>query len=107
MIGKFNINNIMQGAQEMQEKLGKIEVTGSAGADAITITMTARHYVKSCHISDELLNESKEVLEELIAAAINDASKKIEDQAQSQMMDVNSLMGSLMGGKSDNTDKED
>lgn len=107
MFGKFNINNIMQGAQEMQEKLDKIEVTGSAGADAVTFTMTARHYAKSCHISDEILNEPKEVLEELIAAAINDASKKIEDQAQSQMMDMNSLMGSLMGGKFDKKDKED
>ncbi|MCB1827688.1 MAG: YbaB/EbfC family nucleoid-associated protein, partial [Coxiellaceae bacterium] len=85
---KFNLGGLgglMKSAkkvQEMmekaQEELAKIEVTGESGAGAVKVTVTAQHYAKRIDIDPEILKESKEVLEELIAAAINDATQKVE-----------------------------
>ena len=102
MFGKFNLNNMMQNAQKMQEQLEKTQVAGEAGAGEVKLVMNARHTALSLSLSDDIIKEPKEVIEELILAAINDASRKIEDAAQNQMMDMGSLMGSLMG-----KDKED
>ncbi len=104
MFGKFNINNMMQNAQKMQEQMEKIEVVGEAGAGAVQLTMNARHIAKNIRFSDEILTESKEVLEELTMAAINDAAHKIEAAAQSQMMDMSSIMGAIMGDKNKKED---
>ena len=106
MFGKFNIKNMLQNAQQMQEQLEKIEVTGEAGAGDVRLVTNARHIAKSIEFSDSILKESKQVIEELTLAAINDASRKIEEAAQSQMMDMSSVMGSLMGGD-DKDDKDD
>ena len=99
MLGdKFNFGNIMKSAKKMQEmmekaqeELAKIEVTGEAGAGAVKIIMNARHYVKSIAIENEILRESKEVLEDLIAGAFNDATQKVEEVAKSKMMDTGKL----------------
>ena len=96
---KFNIGSLLKNAKKMQEmmqqaqaELDKIEVTGTAGADAVTVVVNAKHYVKKINIDDALLTESKEVLQDLIAAAINDATNKIEEIVKSKMMDANELI---------------
>lgn len=89
---KGGIGNILKQAQAMQENLRKaqeelasIEVTGSAGGNLVSITMTCRHDVKAVKIDPSLLQDDKEVLEDLIAAAMNDAVRKAEKATQEKM----------------------
>lgn len=69
----------------MQEELANAEVTGQSGAGLVSIVMTGRHDVKRVTIDPSLMTEEKEVLEDLIAAAINDAVRKVEQNTQQQM----------------------
>jgi nucleoid-associated protein EbfC len=100
MFDKFNINKIMESAQAMQDKMTEIEMTGEAGAGAVSITMNGKHKVIKIDISDEFLsdNNDKEILEDLIRAAFNDASAKLERKTQ-EMMDPSGMLGSIMGGE--------
>ena len=89
---KGGIGNILKQAQAMQENLRKaqeelaaIEVTGSAGGGLVTITMTCRHDVRSVRIDPSLMQDDKEVLEDLVAAAMNDAVRKAEKATQEKM----------------------
>jgi DNA-binding YbaB/EbfC family protein len=89
MIG---INDLMQQAQKMQadmqkaqEELAKAEVTGEAAAGLVSVTMTGRHDIKRVRIDDSVLSEPKEVLEDLLAAAVNDAVRKVEARNQEAM----------------------
>lgn len=74
--------------QKMQEELANAEVTGESGAGLIKVTMTGRHDVRRVSIDDSLLEEDKEVLEDLIAAAVNDAVRKIEKNNQDSMANM-------------------
>ncbi len=71
--------------QKMQEELANAEVTGQAGAGLVSVVMTGRHDVRRVSIDDSLMQEDKEVLEDLIAAAVNDAVRRIEQNNQQQM----------------------
>jgi len=71
--------------QKAQEELAKAEVTGQSGAGLVSVVMTGRHDVKRVSLDDSLMQEDKEILEDLIAAAVNDAVRKIEQNSQSQM----------------------
>ena len=89
---KGGIGNILKQAQAMQEnlrkaqeELGTIEVSGSAGGGMVSITMTCRHDVRAVKIDPSLLQDDKEVLEDLIAAAMNDAVRKAEKATQEKM----------------------
>ena len=89
---KGGLGNIMKQAQAMQENLRKaqeqlanIEVTGSSGGGMVTVIMTCRHDVKRVQIDPGLLRDDKEVLEDLIAAAVNDAVRKVESTTQEKM----------------------
>lgn len=89
---KGGMGALMKQAQEMQEKMQKMqeqlanaEVTGQSGAGLVSIVMTGRHDVKRVTIDPSLMTEEKEVLEDLIAAAINDAVRKVEQNTQQQM----------------------
>lgn len=64
--------------QKMQEELANIEVQGESGAGLVAVVMTGRHDVKSVKIDPSLLSEDKEILEDLLAAAVNDAVRKVE-----------------------------
>lgn len=76
----------MQGKmQEMQEQVAKLEVTGEAGAGLVKVLMTGRNDVKSIDIDPSLLAEQKDVLEDLVAAAVNDAVRRVEE-AKTQKM---------------------
>jgi len=94
------LGDLMKQAQEMQanmqklqEDLAKAEVTGSAGAGLVTVLMTGRHDVKRVHIDASLMTEEKEMLEDLLAAAVNDAVRKIETQNRDQMAKMTAGMG--------------
>ncbi len=98
--GKFNIGDLMKNASKMQEmmekaqeELAKIEVSGEAGAGAVKVVMSAKYMVKSLDIDPSLLTEDKTVLEDLIIAAINNASSKAEEVTKSQMSGISSLLG--------------
>ena len=102
----MNLKKMMQQAQKMQEQmqkmqeeLAKAEVTGESGAGLIKIVMTGRHDVKRVQIDDSLLKEDKEVLEDLIAAAVNDAVRKVEQNSQSKIGGLASGMGLPPGFK--------
>ncbi|HZJ91535.1 MAG TPA: YbaB/EbfC family nucleoid-associated protein [Thiopseudomonas sp.] len=71
--------------QKMQEELANAEVTGQSGAGLVSIVMTGRHDVRRVSIDDSLLQEEKEILEDLIAAAVNDAVRKVEQSSQEGM----------------------
>lgn len=91
---KGGLGNIMKQAQAMQENMQKaqeelatIEVVGESGGGMVKLTMNCRHDVKSVSIDPELLGdvEDKEVLEDLVAAAMNDAVRKVEKTSTDKM----------------------
>ena len=79
----------MQGRmQEMQGELAEAEVTGESGAGLVSVIMNGRHDVKRVALDDSLLSEDKEILEDLIAAAVNDAVRKIEANNKKMMQNL-------------------
>ncbi|NDV12842.1 YbaB/EbfC family nucleoid-associated protein [Crenobacter caeni] len=94
MFGKAGIAGLMKQAQQMQdnmkkaqEELARVEVEGQSGAGLVKVVMTCSHDVKRVSIDDSLLAdaEDKEMLEDLIAAAFNDAVRKAEATSQEKM----------------------
>ncbi len=89
---KGGLGNLMKQAQQMQanmkraqEELGNIEVEGQSGSGLVKIVMTCRHDVKRVKIDDSLFGDDKDMLEDLVAAAINDAVRKAEATSQEKM----------------------
>jgi DNA-binding YbaB/EbfC family protein len=87
-----NINNLMKQAQAMQANMQKaqaeiatIEVIGEAGGGMVKVTMTGKHEVKRVQIEPSVAGEDREMLEDLIAAAVNDAVHKVEARVQEKM----------------------
>jgi len=102
----FNMDEIMKQAQAMQAKMQKMqeelahaEVKGEAGAGLVSVIMTGRHDVKRVSIDDSLLSEDKEMLEDLLAAAVNDAVRKVEANNREQMQKMTAGMGLPPGFK--------
>lgn len=91
-----NAGKIQDMMKEAQEKLAKIEVIGEAGAGAVKIRMNAQNYAKDVFIDDDILKEEKIILQDLIAAAINDAAQKIEKEKE-KLVGANMLGGMLSG----------
>ncbi len=92
---KGGIGKMMQQAQRMQESMQKaqaelanIEVTGNAGGGMVTVTMTCRHDVRKVEIDPGLMEDDKEMLEDLLAAAVNDAVRKVEQTTQEKMSGI-------------------
>ena len=106
MFENLNLNNLMKDAEDMQKQLEKLEVTGESGAGAVTVTMTAKHYLKDLRISDDILQEDKVVLQELICGAVNDAVKKVEGATKNKMMDAGSIFSSMMSGTQNRSDDD-
>jgi hypothetical protein len=103
---KGGIGNIMQQAQKMQEGLHKVqeviantEVTGESGAGLVKVIMTGRHDIKHIEIDPGLMSDDKEMLEDLLAAAVNDANRRVETMTQEKMSDFTSGMGLPPGMK--------
>lgn len=92
---KGGMGNMMRQAQKMQEnvqkvqeEIGNMEVEGQAGAGLVKITMTGRHDVKRVSIDDSLFEDDKEMLEDLVAAAINDAVRNIDATSKEKMAEA-------------------
>ncbi|SFK32731.1 hypothetical protein SAMN05216302_100454 [Nitrosomonas aestuarii] len=105
---KANLANMMKQAQQvqesmkqMQEKLAVLEVEGQSGAGMVKVVMTCRHDVKSVHIDDSLVGDGddKEMLEDLIAAAFNDAVRRVESTTQEKMAEMTGGLGLPPGMK--------
>ncbi len=91
MINKGGIANLMKQAQQMQqnmlkaqEELANLEVEGQSGAGAVKVVMTCKHDVKRVTIDPSVMDD-KEMLEDLIAAALNDANRRAEQTSQEKM----------------------
>ncbi|VAX07983.1 Nucleoid-associated protein YaaK [hydrothermal vent metagenome] len=89
---KGGIGNLMRQAQKMQadmqeaqEKLAREEITGESGGGLVTIVMNGKHEVRRVAVDDSLLGDDKEMLEDLIAAAINDATNKVAAKTEESM----------------------
>jgi nucleoid-associated protein EbfC len=78
--------------KKMQEQLAAVEVEGQAGAGMVKVVMTCRHDVKRVTIDPSLLADDKEMLEDLIAAAMNDAVRRVETTVQDKMSGVTAGM---------------
>lgn len=92
---KGALGQMMQQAQKMQENLkraqeeiARLEITGESGAGLVKVTLTGKHQARKVEISPDALKEDKEFVEDLIAAAINDASQKLEAATQQKMAGV-------------------
>ncbi|WP_214002362.1 YbaB/EbfC family nucleoid-associated protein [Acinetobacter baumannii] len=100
----MNINMLMQQAQRMQkdmesnikkakEELAQTEVRAEAGGGLVKVTMTGRYIVKRIEINPELLQDEPDMIEDLIAAAVNDAVRQAEVVSEEKMQKANSGMG--------------
>lgn len=103
---KGALGNLMKQAQQIQEDLKRaqeelmnVEVTGESGAGMVKVQMTGRHDVKRITIDPSLLLEDKEMLEDLLAAAINDANRRVEEATKAKMGGVTSGLGLPPGFK--------
>ncbi len=91
------LGNIMKQAQEMQEKLkaaqeelASIEIEGASGGDMVKVIMTCKYDVKRITIDPVLMEDEKEILEDMVAAAVNDAVRKVEKTSQEKMSGLTS-----------------
>ncbi len=91
---KGGIGNLMKQAQEMQanlqkmqEQLASMEVTGESGGGMVKVTMTGRHDVRGVRIAEEAMAD-REMLEDLLAAAVNDAVRRIESESKGRMSEL-------------------
>lgn len=100
----MNINMLMQQAQRMQkdmetnikkakEELAQTEVQAEAGGGLVKVTMTGRYIVKRIEINPELLQDEPDMIEDLIAATVNDAVRQAEVISEEKMQKANSGMG--------------
>ncbi|MBR9878949.1 MAG: YbaB/EbfC family nucleoid-associated protein [Gammaproteobacteria bacterium] len=94
---KGGMGNLMKQAQEMQDKMqrvqeeiAKAEVLGEAGAGMVKVSMNGRHDVSKVEIDPSVMEEDKELLEDLLAAAVNDAVRKVETSSKAKMEEVTS-----------------
>ncbi|HTT13609.1 MAG TPA: YbaB/EbfC family nucleoid-associated protein [Burkholderiaceae bacterium] len=89
---KGQLAGLMQQAQKMQEnmkrlqdELAQIEVEGQAGAGMVKVTMTCKYQVRRVAIDPSLVGDDKDMLEDLVAAAVNDAVRRAEETSQQKM----------------------
>lgn len=97
MFDKGSMGDLMKKAQEMQAKMqdaqaqiAKTEVIGESGAGLVKVTMLGNHNVTKIDIDESLLGDvdDKEMLEDLVAAAMNDAARRVEDVSKGEMSGV-------------------
>lgn len=101
---KGAMGNMMKQAQKMQEDMQKaqeeianMEVEGQAGGGMVKVVMNGRHELRKVEIDDSLMSDDKEMIEDLVAAAVNDAVRKIEQQSSERMSGVTAGLN-LPGG---------
>ncbi|MCC2657654.1 MAG: YbaB/EbfC family nucleoid-associated protein [Panacagrimonas sp.] len=97
---KGALGQIMQQAQKVQEnikraqdEIARMEITGESGAGMVKVTLDGRHQARKVEINPAALTEDKEFLEDLVAAAINDAAQKLDNATKEKMTAVTGGMG--------------
>ena len=105
MFNKGQLAGLMKQAQAMQDNLKKaqdelanVEVTGESGSGMVKVLMTCKHQVRRITIDPSLMSDDKEMVEDLLAAAINDAVRKVEETSQARLGKVTAGMPGLPGG---------
>jgi len=101
---KGGIGNMMKQAQKMQadmqkaqEEIANMEVEGQSGGGMVKVLMNGRHEVRRVELDDSLMEDDKEMIEDLLAAAVNDAVRRIEQQSSEKMSGITSGLN-LPGG---------
>lgn len=101
-----NMGELMKKAQKMQEnmqkaqeEIAKAEVTGESGAGLVKVVMNGRHDVRKVEIDPSLMSEEKDILEDLLAAAVNDAVRRVDANQKEKMSGMMSGMGIPPGFK--------
>jgi DNA-binding YbaB/EbfC family protein len=103
---KGGLGNLMKQAQKMQEdmaraqeELASMEVTGQSGGGLVSVVMTGKHEVRRVAIDPSLLEDDKDMLEDLVAAAINDAVHRVEETTKERMAGLTAGMSLPPGFK--------
>lgn len=103
---KPDLGSLMKQAQKMQaqmqkaqEELAGLEVTGEAGGGLVKIRMTCKHEVRSLNIDSSLLGDDREMLEDVLVAALNDTLRKVERTVQDKMGGMTAGLGLPAGLK--------
>ncbi|PCM45686.1 YbaB/EbfC family nucleoid-associated protein [Marinobacter sp. ANT_B65] len=101
-----DMGGLMKKAQKMQEEMqkaqeeaAKAEITGESGAGLVKVTMNGRHDVRKVEIDPSLMSEEKDILEDLLAAAVNDAVRRVEANQKDKLSGMMSGMGLPPGFK--------
>ena len=101
---KGAMGNLMKQAQKMQEDMQKaqeevanMEVEGQAGGGMVKVVMNGRHEIRKVSLDDSLMTDDKEMIEDLLAAAVNDAVRRVEQQTQEKMSGITAGLN-LPGG---------
>ena len=101
---KGAMGNLMKQAQKMQEDMQKaqeevanMEVEGQAGGGMVKVVMNGRHEIRKVSLDDSLMEDDKEMIEDLLAAAVNDAVCRVEQQTQEKMSGITAGLN-LPGG---------
>ncbi|GDY27509.1 MULTISPECIES: YbaB/EbfC family nucleoid-associated protein [unclassified Agarivorans] len=92
---KGGMGNLMKQAQQMQDKMqraqeeiAKMEVTGESGAGLVKVVMLGNHNVRRVELDESLMEDDKDMIEDLLAAAVNDAVRRVEEASKEKMGDV-------------------
>ncbi|CAH0257810.1 YbaB/EbfC family nucleoid-associated protein [Erwinia aphidicola] len=106
MFGKAGLGNLMKQAQQMQDKMAQVqeeiaamEVTGESGAGMVKVTINGAHNCRRVEVDPSLLEDDKDMLEDLIAAAFNDAARRVAETQKEKMAAVSSGMSLPPGFK--------
>lgn len=83
---------LQENMQKAQEELARMEVTGQAGGGMVSVVMTGRHEVRRVSIDPKLMGDDREMLEDLVAAAVNDAVNRIEAASRERFAGLTSGM---------------
>lgn len=103
---KGGLGNLMRQAQKIQadmakaqEELANMEITGQAGGGLVSVVMSGKHEVRRVTIDDSLLTDDRDMLEDLVAAAINDAVHRVEQTMKEKFAGLTTGMGLPPGVK--------
>ncbi|MGR2859610.1 YbaB/EbfC family nucleoid-associated protein [Erwinia amylovora] len=106
MFGKAGLGNLMKQAQQMQDKMAQVqeeiaamEVTGESGAGLVKVTINGSHSCRRVEVDPSLLEDDKDMLEDLVAAAFNDAARRIAEARKEKMATVSNGMSLPPGFK--------
>ena len=103
---KGGIGNLMKQAQKMQEdmqraqeEIANMEIEGQSGGGLVKVTMNGQHELRKVSIDDSLVGDDKDMLEDLVAAAVNDASHRLAEASKDKLSGLTNGMELLPGMK--------